>query len=136
MAANTRRTVIGVGGAILGLMLFFALLVLGPKDQSLATTANRSDSLAASSQPSALLLEASDAGVPVRASLDKDLDNDGNVDSVADEFIALSAVGIFFAFILGGLLIPLLGVPSTFLGVYYKALKLGCAYYPPLEHPG
>ena len=135
MAANTRRTVIGVGVAILGLMLFFALLVLGPNDQGFATTANRSDSLAASSQPSALLLEAS-AGVPVRASLDKDLDNDGHLDGVADESLALSVVVIFFAFNLGGLLIPLLGVTSTFLGVYYKALKLGCAYYPPLEHPG
>ena len=134
--AASRRTVIGVGGAILGLMLFFALLVLGPKDQGFATTANTSDSLAASSQPSALLLGASAAEVPVRASLDKDLDNDGNVDGVADESLALSVVVIFFAFNLGGLLIPLLGVPSTFLGVYYKALKLGSVYYPPLEHPG
>ena len=126
----------GLEVAILGLMLFFALLVLGPTDQGFATTANTSDSLAASSQPSALLLGASAAEVPVRASLDKDLDNDGHVDGVADESLALSVVVIFFAFNLGGLLIPLLGVTSTFLGVYYKALKLGSAYYPPLEHPG
>jgi hypothetical protein len=133
--AASRRSVIGVGVAILGLMLFFALLVLGPKVQSPATTTNTFDSLAASSQPSALLLEAS-AGVPIRASLDNDLDNDGNVDGVADEFLALSSVVIFFAFILGALLIPLLGVTSTWLIVSYKALKLGSAYYPPLEHPG
>ena len=132
MAANT-RAVIGVGVAILGLLLFFALLVLGPKIQSPAT--NTFDSLVASAQPSALLLEES-AGVPVRVSLDNDLDNDSNVDGVADESLALSVVVIFFAFSLGALLIPLLGVTSTLLGVSYKALKLGSVYYPPLEHPG
>jgi hypothetical protein len=134
--AASRRTVIGVGVAILGLMLFFALLVLGPKDQSFATTTtNTFDALAASSQPSALLLEAS-GEVPVRASMDNDLDNDGKVDGVADESLALSVVVIFFAFSVGALLIPPLGVTSTLLVVYYKALKLASAYYPPLERPG
>jgi hypothetical protein len=130
--AASRGTVIGVVVAILGLILFFAL-VPGPKIQTFATTTTF-DSLTAASLSSAVLLETS-ADVPERASLDNDLDNDGKVDGMADGPLALSVVVLCCDLGLGALLTPLV-TSSTLLALPHKVLKLVCAYYPPLEHPG
>ncbi len=86
------------------------------------------------------------APIAERALLDIDLDNDGQVDSIAHSLVALPngmaypLVGL----VIVCLLIPSVGVcllipsvgGSLLLLSLYKLPLVGCDYYPPLEQPG
>jgi hypothetical protein len=72
-----------------------------------------------------------------RSSLDKDVNNDGNVDGVADPLpflLAAQMLGVYVALSLVALLMPLAN--RAYLLAMYKLPKLGSIYYSPLERPG
>ena len=66
------------------------------------------------------------SGRPPRGQLDNDLDNDGNPDGMADSLVGLGLVS---------LLIPSVGGSLVLLSLYELPL-VGCDYYLPLERPG